>query len=60
MTLHPHRPSDRARTRGRVEWQPHDRHQPYALFDDDGTLLRVEYTEPAAALLPGASSTPGA
>ena len=30
------------------------------VFDDDGTLLRVEYSEPAAALLPGASSTPGA
>ena len=30
------------------------------VFDDDGALLRVEYSEPAAALLPGASSTPGA
>jgi broad specificity phosphatase PhoE len=30
------------------------------VFDDDGTLLRVEYSEPAAALLPGASTTPGA
>jgi broad specificity phosphatase PhoE len=30
------------------------------VFDDDGTLVRVVYTEPAAALLPGASSTPGA
>ena len=30
------------------------------VFDDDGNLLRVEYSEPAAALLPGASSTPGA
>ncbi|MCC2660459.1 MAG: fructose-2,6-bisphosphatase [Arthrobacter sp.] len=30
------------------------------VFNDDGTLLRVEYSEPAAALLPGASSTPGA
>ena len=30
------------------------------VFDDGGNLLRVEYNEPAAALLPGASSTPGA
>ena len=30
------------------------------MFDDAGNLLRVEYSEPAAALLPGASSTPGA
>ncbi|MFS0717695.1 histidine phosphatase family protein [Arthrobacter sp. 1P04PC] len=30
------------------------------VFNDDGTLLRVDYSEPAAALLPGASSTPGA
>ena len=30
------------------------------VFDDDGNLLHVEYSEPAAALLPGASSTPGA
>lgn len=30
------------------------------VFDDGGSLLRVEYTEPAAALLPGAASTPGA
>lgn len=30
------------------------------VFDDAGALLRVEYNEPAAALLPGASSTPGA
>jgi len=30
------------------------------VFGDDGALLRVEYSEPAAALLPGASSTPGA
>ncbi|QCB96500.1 histidine phosphatase family protein [Arthrobacter sp. PAMC25564] len=30
------------------------------VFDDAGNLLRVEYSEPAAALLPGASSTPGA
>jgi broad specificity phosphatase PhoE len=30
------------------------------VFDDDGTLVRVDYSEPAAALLPGASSTPGA
>ena len=28
------------------------------VFNDDGTLLRVDYSEPAAALLPGASSTP--
>ncbi len=30
------------------------------VFDDDGKVLRVDYSEPAAALLPGASSTPGA
>ena len=30
------------------------------VFDDDGSLLRVEYSEPAASLLPGAASTPGA
>ena len=30
------------------------------VFDDAGNLLRVEYSEPASALLPGASSTPGA
>ncbi|GAC1380158.1 MAG: hypothetical protein NVSMB43_21640 [Pseudarthrobacter sp.] len=30
------------------------------VFDDDGSLLRVEYSEPAAALLPGAATTPGA
>ncbi|AOT02378.1 histidine phosphatase family protein [Arthrobacter sp. U41] len=30
------------------------------VFDGDGNLLRVDYSEPAAALLPGASSTPGA
>jgi broad specificity phosphatase PhoE len=30
------------------------------VFNDDGSLLRVEYSEPAAALLPGASSIPGA
>ncbi|MDI3240086.1 histidine phosphatase family protein [Arthrobacter sp. AL08] len=30
------------------------------VFGDAGNLLRVEYSEPAAALLPGASSTPGA
>jgi len=30
------------------------------VFNDDGTLLRVDYSEPAAVLLPGASSTPGA
>ena len=30
------------------------------VFDDAGALLRVDYSEPAAALLPGASSTPGA
>jgi len=30
------------------------------VFDDDGKLQRVDYSEPAAALLPGASSTPGA
>ncbi|WP_427129393.1 histidine phosphatase family protein [Pseudarthrobacter sp. S9] len=30
------------------------------VFDDAGTLVRVDYSEPAAALLPGAASTPGA
>jgi broad specificity phosphatase PhoE len=30
------------------------------VFDDAGALVRVEYNEPASALLPGASSTPGA
>ena len=30
------------------------------VFDGDGTLLRVQYSEPAASLLPGAASTPGA
>ncbi|MEC5189903.1 MULTISPECIES: histidine phosphatase family protein [unclassified Arthrobacter] len=30
------------------------------VFDDAGSLLRVEYSEPAASLLPRASSTPGA
>lgn len=30
------------------------------VFDDAGEILRVDYSEPAAALLPGASSTPGA
>ncbi|MEQ4518795.1 histidine phosphatase family protein [Pseudarthrobacter sp. B907] len=30
------------------------------VFDDAGKLQRVDYSEPAAALLPGASSTPGA
>ena len=30
------------------------------VFDDDGSLVRVEYSEPAASLLPGAASTPGA
>ncbi|WP_306915544.1 MULTISPECIES: histidine phosphatase family protein [unclassified Arthrobacter] len=30
------------------------------VFDDVGSLVRVEYGEPAATLLPGASSTPGA
>ncbi|GGV23993.1 histidine phosphatase family protein [Paenarthrobacter nicotinovorans] len=29
-------------------------------LDDDGRIIRVEYSEPAAALLPGAASTPGA
>ncbi|MDD7835549.1 MULTISPECIES: histidine phosphatase family protein [Paenarthrobacter] len=29
-------------------------------LDDDGKIIRVEYSEPAAALLPGAASTPGA
>ncbi|MGR0159252.1 histidine phosphatase family protein [Paenarthrobacter nitroguajacolicus] len=29
-------------------------------LDDDGKIVRVEYTEPAAVLLPGAASTPGA
>ena len=30
------------------------------VFDHEGALVRVDYTEPAAALLPGASNTPGA
>ncbi|MCU1530638.1 MAG: histidine phosphatase family protein [Arthrobacter sp.] len=30
------------------------------VFDGAGTLVRVDYSEPASALLPGASSTPGA
>lgn len=30
------------------------------VFDDDGSLMRVQYAEPAASLLPGAASTPGA
>ena len=30
------------------------------VFDDAGNLVRVDYSEPAAVLLPGASSTPGA
>ncbi len=30
------------------------------VFDDAGNLVRVDYSEPAAALLPRASSTPGA
>ncbi len=30
------------------------------VFDDAGTIVRVDYSEPAAALLPGAASTPGA
>ena len=30
------------------------------VFDDAGGLVRVDYSEPAAALLPGAASTPGA
>jgi broad specificity phosphatase PhoE len=30
------------------------------VFDDAGILLRVDYSEPAAVLLPGAASTPGA
>ncbi len=30
------------------------------IFDDGGALERVEYSEPAAVLLPGAASTPGA
>jgi broad specificity phosphatase PhoE len=29
-------------------------------LDDAGKIVRVEYTEPAAVLLPGAASTPGA
>ncbi|MCT9869065.1 histidine phosphatase family protein [Paenarthrobacter aurescens] len=29
-------------------------------LDDNGKIVRVEYTEPAAVLLPGAASTPGA
>jgi hypothetical protein len=31
-----------------------------SLVFDDGGLVRVGYSEPAAALLPGAASTPGA
>ncbi|MEZ2388439.1 histidine phosphatase family protein [bacterium RCC_150] len=31
-----------------------------SLVFDDGGLVRVEYSEPAAVLLPGAASTPGA
>ena len=31
-----------------------------SLVFDDGGLVRVDYSEPAAALLPGAASTPGA
>ncbi|MEC5179792.1 histidine phosphatase family protein [Arthrobacter sp. CG_A4] len=30
------------------------------VFDDAGNLVRVDYSEPAAVLLPGASRTPGA
>jgi broad specificity phosphatase PhoE len=30
------------------------------VFDDDGKVARVEYSEPAAVLLPGAATTPGA
>ncbi len=30
------------------------------VFDDGGALVRVQYSEPAASLLPGAASTPGA
>ena len=30
------------------------------VLDDDGKIVRVEYSEPAAVLLPGAASTPGA
>lgn len=30
------------------------------VFDGAGSLVRVDYSEPASALLPGASSTPGA
>jgi broad specificity phosphatase PhoE len=30
------------------------------VLDDDGRIVRVEYSEPAAVLLPGAASTPGA
>lgn len=30
------------------------------VFDDGGKVVRVDYSEPAAALLPGAASTPGA
>lgn len=30
------------------------------VFDEHGKILRVEYSEPAAVLLPGAASTPGA
>jgi hypothetical protein len=29
-------------------------------LDGNGKIVRVEYTEPAAVLLPGAASTPGA
>ncbi|BCW37520.1 histidine phosphatase family protein [Arthrobacter sp. StoSoilA2] len=30
------------------------------VLDEDGRIVRVEYSEPAAVLLPGAASTPGA
>ena len=30
------------------------------VLDDDGKIVRVDYSEPAAVLLPGAASTPGA
>jgi broad specificity phosphatase PhoE len=30
------------------------------VFDDDGTIVRVQYSEPAASLLPGAATIPGA
>ncbi|UVJ38808.1 histidine phosphatase family protein [Arthrobacter sp. CJ23] len=30
------------------------------VFDDDGRIVRVDYSEPAAVLLPGAATTPGA